>query len=459
MLDMNFAPMMEAIISYIEEGVFIADHKGNVIYQNPTAAELLGSPEKPITKLRDIGDFNLQRAIIKAAIDAGEIDAAGRPTGQFVKFEYKIKTNIGYRHLEFYSGLVTNKGWKERLRLILVRDRTEQRRLEAVFKPGLDDFSTNDPRMLEILNRIQQVAPTEAAVLLQGESGAGKTQIARMIHQQSDRAHKPFIEVNCAAIPESLIESELFGHIKGSFTGATQDRAGRFQAANGGTLFLDEVSEIPFHLQAKLLKAVQDQAFEMVGSDDTINVDVRIISASNRHLREQVDQNIFRADLYYRLAVIPLTIPSLRDRPADVPVLIKHFCNRMAKRGYENIQLECNPDAMKLMLNYPWPGNVRELENAVEHGIICSQGNSVGPESLPQHIQEFAHQRQIPSTYSPASSSLSEEYIQRMQIENVLREAEGNKSKAAELLGIDRTTLWRRMQKLGIDPQARQSLS
>jgi len=449
MQEMNFAPLMEAIISYIEEGVFIADHKGKVIYQNPTAGELLGSPDEPITKLRHIGDFNLQRALIKAAIDAGEVDAAGRPTGQFVKFEHKIKTETGTRYLEFYSGLVSNPGWKERLRLILIRNRTEQRRLEAVFKPGVDSFSTNDPRMLEILSRIQQVAPTEAAVILQGESGSGKTQIARMIHQFSDRAHKPFIEVNCAAIPESLIESELFGHIKGSFTGAIQDRAGRFQAADGGTLFLDEVSEIPFHLQAKLLKAVQDQSFEMVGSDKTLKVNVRIISASNRNLREQVDQNIFRADLYYRLAVIPLTIPSLRERPGDVPVLIKHFCNRMAIRGYDNAELECNAAAMKLMLDYPWPGNVRELENAVEHGIICSQGNSVGPESLPQHIQDFSHQHKTHTPNQP--SNLSHEHIQRKQIENVLRESQGNKSQAAQLLGIDRSTLWRRMQKFGLD--------
>ncbi|VAW95633.1 Response regulator of zinc sigma-54-dependent two-component system [hydrothermal vent metagenome] len=449
MAELNFAPMMEAIISYIEEGVFIADHKGNVIYQNPTAGQMLGSPDEPITKLRDIGDFNLQRTLIKAAIDAGEIDAAGRPTGQFVKFEHRVKTNEGYRYLEFYSGLVSNSGWKDRLRLILVRDRTEQRQLEAVFKPGVDNFSTNDPRMLEILNRIQQVAPTQAAVLLQGESGSGKTQIARMIHQFSDRAHMPFIEVNCAAIPESLIESELFGHIKGSFTGAIQDRAGRFQAADGGTLFLDEVSEIPLHLQAKLLKAVQEQSFEMVGSDESVNVNVRIISASNLNLRDQVNKNGFRADLYYRLAVIPLTIPALRERPGDMPVLIKHFCNRMAKRGYENSKMECNPDAMKLMLNYPWPGNVRELENAVEHGIICAQGDSVGPESLPQHIQDFslAHKNQQP----PQSSALATDHIQRQQIENALKETQGNKSQAAQLLGVDRSTLWRRMQRFGLD--------
>jgi len=270
-----------------------------------------------------------------------------------------------------------------------------------------------------------------------------------MIHQFSDRAHMPFIEVNCAAIPESLIESELFGHIKGSFTGAIQDRAGRFQAADGGTLFLDEVSEIPLHLQAKLLKAVQEQSFEMVGSDESVNVNVRIISASNLNLRDQVNKNGFRADLYYRLAVIPLTIPALRERPGDMPVLIKHFCNRMAKRGYENSKMECNPDAMKLMLNYPWPGNVRELENAVEHGIICAQGDSVGPESLPQHIQDFslAHKNQQP----PQSSALATDHIQRQQIENALKETQGNKSQAAQLLGVDRSTLWRRMQRFGLD--------
>lgn len=447
--NMNITPLLEAVVSYIDEGVIIADQQGHVLFQNPAAGILLGlAGNQPVERLHDIGKFNLQRSLLKAAIDSGEVDAAGMPSGNFVSFEQRLMFDDSYRDLEFHSGLVENEDHRPRLRLILIRDRTEQRRLEAVFQTGQQDFETNDPRMLEIVHRIQQISNTNAFILLQGESGTGKTQLARLIHQTSTRVRNPFVEINCAAIPDSLIESELFGHVKGAFTGANQDRPGRFQAANHGTLFLDEISEIPLHLQAKLLRAVQDQKFEMVGSDKTIKVNVRIIAASNQNLRDMVDNGEFRADLYYRLAVIPLTIPALRDRPGDIPLLIHHFCSRLALRGYP-ADMKCDNDAMRMMMNYPWPGNVRELENAVEHGMICAVEGQVSPESLPQDIYEFNKASGAkPDTHK--TNEQIEALQQRREITGVLKQANGSKAMAAKLLGIDRSTLWRRMQRLGI---------
>lgn len=444
----SLAPVLEAIVSYIDEGVIIADPSGNVIYQNPSVIELFDMNNEPVTRLRDIGSFNLQKTILRAAIDAGEMDAAGRPTGQFVRFEHKVDINGSHKYLQFHSGLISTHIKNERLRLIMVRDITKQRHLEAVFDTSLKEVSTNDPHMLELLSRLQQIAPSEASILLQGESGTGKTQLARMAHRISKRAHMPFVEVNCAAIPESLIESELFGHVKGAFTGASQDRTGRFQSAHNGTLFLDEITEMPFHLQAKLLRAVQDQEFEMVGSDETIKVDVRIISASNRNLKDMVNNDEFRSDLFYRLAVIPLTIPSLRNRPGDIPVLVDHFCQRLSLRGYNTSNLSCSAEAMKLMMDYPWPGNVRELENAVEHGVICSIGDEVGVKSLPQDIRDYDSAGFVEKQNVTPERREGDKL--RSNIIIALEQCHGNKAKAAQLLGIDRSTLWRRMQKLNI---------
>ena len=455
MLDMdNLLPLLEVIVSFIDEGVVIADDQANVYYMNPSAYELLAVPANhPVRRLDDI--------TVVALNDIYQSWHQSRSSARTTKLEHRVPlVDGGFRDLEFeccFSGEGAG-----RLRLLILRDVTQRRRLEAYLNRSTGDLITNDPQMLEMLQRVEQVAPKTATVLLQGESGTGKTHIARLIHRLSPRTAKTLIEVNCAAIPEMLLESELFGHIKGAFTGAIHDRKGRFQLASGSTLFLDEVGEIPLHLQPKLLRAIQDQRVEPVGSDKSMKVDVRIIAASNRNLREMVDRGEFRADLYYRLAVIPIYIPPVRERPGDIPLLLKHFCYNLNTRGYPN-DIQCSNEALSLMMDYPWPGNVRELENAVEHAIICSVNKIVRPESLPMDVRSFKSARHGPApaseldpipllalpcaeTYGTPGPDFNQ--LNRAQIEEALARSKGNRNLAAKMLGVDRTTLWRRMRRL-----------
>lgn len=305
------------------------------------------------------------------------------------------------------------------------------------------------PLIDRVQRLIRRVAVTDATVLILGESGTGKELAARSVHASSRRADRPFIPVNCGAIPADLLESEMFGHEKGSFTGAVGSRAGMFQLANGGTIFLDEISEMSPVLQVKLLRVLQDREVRPVGSDRAFKVDVRVIAATNKDLAMQVERGLFREDLFYRLEVIPITLPPLRERRSDIPLLVKHFLDRHNQKR-SDLQVSITEEAMVHLWEYDWPGNVRELENLLERLVILSEDGLVRVENLPPNIRSFISEKKIPRPVMTEEgldlTNAVEEFENRL-IEEALRRTKGNKQAAARLLGLKRTTLVAKLRR------------
>lgn len=298
-------------------------------------------------------------------------------------------------------------------------------------------------RFLDVLKLADLVAPSGSTLLIQGESGTGKEVIARYVHNLSPRADGPFLSINCGALPENLLESELFGHVKGSFTGAVRDKQGLFAAARGGTFFLDEVGEMPPSLQIKLLRVLQEREVIPVGATETIPVDVRIIAATNRELEEEVRRGNFRSDLFYRLNVIALELPPLRDRREDLILLIDAFLQDLATERESPVRA-LSSDTMDAMMVYEWPGNVRELQNALEHAVVLSKGSLIEPAALPERI---TRRRKEPLVADRATPNPALEVIERAYIMWVLQAEGGNKTRAAEVLGIDPSTLYRKLSR------------
>jgi len=322
-----------------------------------------------------------------------------------------------------------------RFAIVILEDMTElnilRRRLKA--EHSFSGIVGNDAKMNELYETIRQVAEVNVAIIVQGESGTGKELVAAAIHNEGPRAHKPFVPVNCGALPEGLLESELFGHVKGAFTGALRDKKGRFELAHGGTLFLDEVADLSKVVQAKLLRVLQEGVFERVGDEKTISVDVRIISAVNRDLKQEVRKGNFRDDLYYRLNVVPILMPPLRERKSDIPLLVNHFLNQIEMNTRRN-PIKISDEAMVMMINYSWPGNVRELQNAIQFAIVKYDGSVIQPKDLPMELKDQHH---LYASRGP-SKKLNIE-----SVESALRTTGGNKAKAARLLGVGRATLYR----------------
>jgi len=303
------------------------------------------------------------------------------------------------------------------------------------------------PEFRKALQLAESVASSDSTILIRGESGSGKEVFARYIHELSDRADRHFLSLNCAALPEGLLESELFGHVKGSFTGAVRDKEGLFVAASRGSFFLDEVGEMAPSTQVKLLRVLQQREVIPVGSTKAVQVDVRLIAATNRDLERDIEQGRFRSDLYYRLNVISVELPPLRDRLDDIPLLAEHFLKREAERTGETPK-KITDDALQVLQEYPWPGNVRELENVIERAVVLTNGGMIKEDALPPRLREQPAQPLVQDA-PPANPTL--EVIERAYIEHVLRAEGGNKSRAAEVLGIDPSTLYRKIKRYQLD--------
>jgi two-component system response regulator HydG len=343
-------------------------------------------------------------------------------------------------------------------RLKLTLDKAVEHKQVAESKKNTSNFFSPLPeqsgiigtsqKMLAVLEELSYVAPTEATVLITGESGTGKELIAAALHNNSKRKGKPFIKVNCAALVENLLESELFGHEKGSFTGADRRRDGKFVQADKGTLFLDEIGEMSPAMQAKLLRVLQEHEIQRVGGQDTVTIDVRVITATNRTLEEEVAAGNFREDLYYRLNVVTLHVPPLRERKEDLPLLAEHFFNKFAQKNNRNVN-GITPQCMDLIIKYPWPGNVRELENAIERGVILMRGDYLDEGGLPITIQKWAAKNTTDNFQPTAPQSLED--AEKEIIIRTIEETNGNKSETARRLNITRKTLLNKLKKYQIN--------
>jgi len=351
--------------------------------------------------------------------------------------------------------------------LLLVNRALERRRIvtenllmkeELAVRRGAPQLVGDDASLRKVFASLQRAAATDATVLLEGESGTGKELFARSLHALSPRADAPFVAINCAAIPENLLETELFGYEKGAFTGAVQRKPGKFEMAHRGTLFLDEIGDLPIGLQAKILRALEEKRFERVGGTGSVQVDVRLVAATNKGLRAAVAARRFREDLYFRLSVFPITVPPLRERPGDIPLLARYFVDRFC-RDLKKKSLVLSPGAMEDLQSYRWPGNVRELQNCIERAVILAEGDTI----LPRHLNlSFAAPLQSEEPVSPFANfdltgTLTEvtrritAQVERAKIEEILKEAQGNKGRAAELLQISYKMLLGKLKEHGIE--------
>jgi len=420
---------LERILDNLSDGIIAHDKERRILFFNRAAEEITGYQRQDILG-KDCheafgGAFCGDRCSFKdGAPDSFEHATYPRniltPEGKRRRIEMRV------------TGMHNNTGAFVGV-LASFRDLTEliglRRQLGELSHFGIVG---QDPKIIQIFKEIQDLATSDYPVCITGETGTGKELVANAIHDESLRAGKAFVPVNCGALPEGLLESELFGHVKGAFTGAVRDKKGRFEMTDGGTLFLDEVAELPKAVQAKLLRVLQEGTFERVGGEEQISVNVRIITATNKNLKREVEKGSFRDDLYYRINVVPIHMPPLRERRSDIPLLVTHFLRKAAEEGREGAGF--SKEAMAVMEDYAWPGNVRELQSAVRFALVKAKGSAIRPEHLPLELKEWK-ERQGPRRLKRK--------LDLERVKTALTQTGGNKAKAARILGVGRATLYR----------------
>jgi PAS domain S-box-containing protein len=435
---------VELILDSLADGVMAHTMNRRIFYFNTAAEQLTGF------KREDVLGRDCHRVFRPQRFCGGDCSFCNGEAGQQKRVTSK-RAQVPFRQpggeellLDMSVMPLTDAQRTEVGAVVSFKDNTELAKL----KHRVRHFETcgtligRDPKTLGLFEQIREVGPVNVPVLIEGDSGTGKELVARAIHEFSPRASKPLIVINCGALPEGLLESELFGHVRGAFTGAMREKRGRFELADGGSIFLDEVAELSPGLQVKLLRVLQERKFERIGDEKLISVDVRIISATNRHLRRMMEAKQFRRDLFYRLCVVPIRLLPLRDRCMDIPVLVEHFLESIAEETGRP-QISLTNEALDLLINYPWPGNVRELRNALQYVYVKCQSGTLSPHHLPKEIQNLEVRRM--SRPGPAPKLRQDEVLA------ALCEARGNKSKAAEILGVGRSTLYRFLTQQGLE--------